>query len=103
MSEFGIAIVGSGDMGGVYAEAAARHVPGTRLAAIHGGRRAPGLAADYSVDHVAEYEDLLERPDVDGVLIAVPHALHRPFVEQAARARKHILVEKPLARDVGEC
>jgi predicted dehydrogenase len=103
MSDFGIAIVGSGDMGGVYAEAAARHVQGARLTAIHGGRGATTLAADYGVDNVAEYEDLLERDDVDGVLIALPHALHRPFTEQAARAGKHILCEKPLARDVAEC
>lgn len=102
MDEVGIAIVGSGDMGGVYAEAAARHVSGVRLVAIHGGRRAPGLAADYGVDHVAGYEDLLARPDVDAVLIALPHALHRAFVEAAARARKQILVEKPLALDTAE-
>jgi predicted dehydrogenase len=103
VDDIGVAIVGSGDMGGVYAEAAARHVPGARLVAISGGRRAPDLAAEYGVDHVADYDDLLERRDVDGVLIALPHALHRQFVEAAARARKHVLVEKPLGLDTSEC
>ena len=103
MDEIGIAIVGSGDMGGVYAEAAARHVTGARLVATSGGRRAAGLAADYGAEHVADYGDLLARPDVNGVLLAVPHALHRPMTVAAARAGKHVLVEKPMALNTAEC
>ena len=80
--------------------ATSRALAWPRSTAVAGRRPSPRTTAS---DHVAEYEDLLERPDVDGVLIALPHALHRPFVEQAARARKHVLVEKPLARDVAEC
>jgi predicted dehydrogenase len=100
---FGIAVVGSGDMGATYAEVAARHVPGARLIAVSGGRRAAGLAADYGVDHVEELRDLLARPDVDGIVLAVPHSLHRPYAVEVARAGKHVLVEKPMALSVGEC
>ena len=99
-----IAIVGSGDMGGVYAEAAARHVRGARLIAIHGGRRASALAADYGVDHVSDFEDLLERPEVDGVLIAVPHALHRPYQPIAGRTCRQARPRREaVARDIAEC
>jgi len=90
-------------MGGVYAEATARHVTGARLVAIHGGRRAPGLAADYGTEHVGNLEDLLARPDVDAVIIATPHVQHVGQVVAAARAGKHILVEKPMALDTAEC
>ena len=103
MTQVGVAIVGSGDMGGVYAEATARHVTGARLVAIHGGRRAPALAAEYGADHVASYNDLLGRADVDAVLIATPHAQHVDQVVAAARAGKAILVEKPMALDTAEC
>ncbi len=103
MPDVGIAVVGSGDMGGVYAEAASRRVDGARLVAISGGRRAPALAIDYGVSHVADYDDLLARSDVDAVLLAVPHALHLPMTLAAARAGKHILVEKPMALDTAEC
>jgi len=103
MDEVRIGIVGSGDMGGVYAEAAARHVTGARLVAIHGGRRAPDLAADYGVEHVASFDDLLARADIDAVVIATPHAQHVDQVVAAARAGKHVLVEKPMALDTAEC
>src|SRR5262245_46882490 len=103
MDEIQIGIVGSGDMGGVYAEATSRHVEGGRLVAIHGGRRAPGLAADYCVEHVACFDELLARRDVDAVIIATPHAQHVSQVVAAAQAGKHILVEKPMALDTAEC
>src|SRR3954447_3118738 len=67
MDSIGLAIVGSGDMGGVYAEAVARHVSGARLVAIHGGRRARALAAEYGVEHEDTLDRVLERRDVDGV------------------------------------
>ena len=103
MEQIRIAIVGSGDMGGVYAEATKHHVTGARLIAIHGGRRAAGLAAEYGADHVGAFEDLLARRDVDAVIIATPHLQHRAQVVAAARAGKHILVEKPMALDTAEC
>jgi predicted dehydrogenase len=99
----GIAVVGSGDMGGVYAEATVRHVTGARLVAIHGGRRAEGLALDYGAEHVASYEGLLARTDVDAVVVATPHAQHLGQVIAAAHAGKHILVEKPMALDTAQC
>ncbi len=103
MTQIGVGIVGSGDMGGVYAEAAARHVTGARLVAIHGGRRAAGLAAEYGAEYAASFDALLARPDVDGVLIATPHARHLEQVVAAAGAGKAILVEKPMALDTAEC
>ncbi|MHB0998680.1 MAG: Gfo/Idh/MocA family oxidoreductase [Armatimonadota bacterium] len=50
-----------------------------------------------------DYTDLLEQADVDAVDIILPHDLHLPATEAAARAGKHILVEKVMARNVWEC
>jgi predicted dehydrogenase len=44
----------------------------------------------------ADYRRLLENPEVDGVVITTPHALHAPMAIDALRAGKHVLVEKPL-------
>jgi myo-inositol 2-dehydrogenase/D-chiro-inositol 1-dehydrogenase len=90
-------------MGGVYAEATAQHVERARLVAVTGGRGAAGLAADYGADHAADLDALLARPDIDAVIIATPHAAHREQVIAAARAGKHILVEKPMALNTAEC
>lgn len=53
-------------------------------------------------DCVVEHERILDRRDVDAVLIATTQHWHGlPFV-QAAQAKKHIYVEKPLSHNVAE-
>lgn len=47
-------------------------------------------------------EELLEREDIDVVVVATPNALHLPVVEQAAKAQKHIYCDKPLALNLRE-
>lgn len=42
-------------------------------------------------------EDICADPDVEAVYIATPHQMHVDHVEIAAKAGKHVLVEKPLA------
>lgn len=98
-----IGLVGSGYMGRSYAECLRSYTTRGQLAAITGGSRAPKLAADYGVPHVASLPELLKRADVDAVLVATPHSAHLDQVLDAARARKHVLVEKPMALNVGQC
>lgn len=45
----------------------------------------------------ATVEDLAADPTVEAIYVATPHQLHAEHVEAAARHRKHILVDKPLA------
>lgn len=103
MTELRIALLGSGYMGRTYAECIVKHNSRARLVAISGGTRAPGLAADYGVDYVESYVDLLARKDVDAVLIATPHINHIDQALEAAQAGKHVLCEKPLATSVADC
>jgi phthalate 4,5-cis-dihydrodiol dehydrogenase len=52
-------------------------------------------AAGYS-----SFEEMLEHPGLDAVYIATPTQLHAQQVVQAARAGKHVLVEKPMAESL---
>ena len=45
----------------------------------------------------ADYRELLEQPDIDAVTIALPNYLHAPVAIAALKARKHVLLEKPMA------
>lgn len=44
-----------------------------------------------------DYRRLLDDPELDGVIITTPHALHAAMATDAVRAGKHVLVEKPMA------
>jgi predicted dehydrogenase len=50
-----------------------------------------------------EFARMLEDPAVEAVIIATADQFHVPLCIEAAAAGKHILVEKPLGVDVGEC
>ena len=50
----------------------------------------------------ATCEALVADPEVDVVYVATPNALHKDNVLAAARARKHVLCEKPLAMSVAD-
>jgi len=48
------------------------------------------------------WERLVERDDIDSVDICTHNALHMPIAVAAAEAGKHIICEKPIARDAEE-
>ena len=58
-----------------------------------------------TVEDVKTYSDpgdLLTSAAIDAVYVALPNKLHCPITLEAARHRKHVLCEKPLALDAGE-
>src|SRR5436309_866583 len=50
----------------------------------------------------ATYDDLLADPTVQAVYIATPHPFHAHWAIRAARAKKHLLVEKPIGLNAAE-
>lgn len=65
-------------------------------------RRDPVALGGYCATHefppAESLEALLDDPTVDAVLILTPPNARQPIVEAAARAGKHILMEKPVER-----
>src|SRR6476660_3978706 len=83
----GIALVGAGRIGTNHAAIVARQVPGARLVALADPVEiaAKRLAAELDADAV-DVETLLDRSDVDGVLITAPARSHTDLVVAAAAA-----------------
>jgi myo-inositol 2-dehydrogenase/D-chiro-inositol 1-dehydrogenase len=46
---------------------------------------------------------LLERPEIDAVVVALPCDMHAGVYEKTMRAGKHLYAEKPLGLSIGEC
>ncbi|KAI0528269.1 hypothetical protein F5B22DRAFT_641240 [Xylaria bambusicola] len=46
------------------------------------------------------YDDLLKREDIVGVIVALPIMDQPSFIEKALAAGKHVLAEKPIAKDL---
>jgi predicted dehydrogenase len=101
MADVGVGILGSGFMGRTWA-AAIGYAPGTRLVAVAGGRRAPGLAADVGV-RALEPDALLADSEVDLVLVLTPPRSHVEYAITAANHGKHVLIEKPMANTAADC
>ena len=95
-------VIGSGFMGLTHAAAIAK-TEGAELAAIAGGRRAAGLAEQYGVPVEPDAATLIDRADIDAIVITTPHHLHARDTLHAFAAGKHVLVEKPMATSLEDC
>ena len=73
---------------------------------VAGTTRTPAKAADFCREQgirlVDGYEQLLADREVDAVVLATPHSQHCGQIIAAARAGKHVFVEKPLGLDAKE-
>lgn len=65
--------------------------------------RADAYAREYGIPRAyGNYEKLLNDPAIEAVYIPLPQHLHCEYTVKAARAGKHVLVEKPSALTVAE-
>jgi len=110
--EVGVAVVGFGWMGQVHARAHARllqHYPDAplrpRLVAVadpEPTRRDLAVGAYGFVAAYADWAELLARDDVGVVSVTGPNYVHAEVGVAAARAGKHVWVEKPVGRDLAD-
>jgi predicted dehydrogenase len=96
-----VGIVGCGLVG----QRRAQHLAGARL--LHCADtdllRASQLASSsYGCTFGTDWRELLDRTDIDALIVATPHDVQAGIVRAAISAGKHVLVEKPSARNVDE-
>ncbi len=71
-------------------------------AAEHNAEKAKPLESHFGVSCSADYDAVLEDPNVDVVSIATDFYLKRRLITKAVACGKHVLVDKSLARTVRE-
>src|SRR5580658_6686035 len=105
MRKLGVGVLGVGEMGKRHAENLRRLVPEARLVAIAdaSAERAPMVAEELEIENwYSSLQAMLERKDLDAVLIATPDKFHAKAVQTAVRAGKDVLCEKPLALNLND-
>ena len=97
-------ILGTGNIAGQFAEALGGAHRGE--AAAVASRKTESARAFAKAHNIARayghYDELLTDPAVDAVYLALPNSMHHEWVLKALRAGKHVLNEKPFARDAAE-
>ena len=64
--------------------------------------KAKKLASHFKAEFFDDHKPLLDRKDIDIVIISTLHNSLAELTHQFMLAGKHVLVEKPSARDLGE-
>jgi predicted dehydrogenase len=100
-----IALIGSGGMG-VQDTITALGVPGTKIVAacdLYDGRLKEAKTR-WGTDlfTTRSYKEVLNRKDVDAVIIATPDHWHQQISIDAMRAGKHVYCEKPMVHSILE-
>lgn len=100
-----IALIGSGGMG-VADTITCLTVPGVKLVAVcdlYDGRLAEAKKRwGNDIYTTRDYREILERKDVDAVIIATPDFWHKDISVAAMNKGKHVYCEKPMVHDISE-
>lgn len=104
-----IALVGLGRYAGYLAEGlqTAQHC---RLAGIVTGTPAKAIdwkkrynIPDKNIYNYQNFDDIANNKDIDLIYVVLPNAMHKEYVLRAAKAGKHVIVEKPMAITEQDC
>ena len=101
-----VCLVGAGRAGKVHANSLARHLPdGELVAIVDPAREALEAACDeFGVERRFEsLEAALDWGQFEAVAISTPTFTHKSLAVMAAKAGKHVFVEKPMALSLEEC
>jgi myo-inositol 2-dehydrogenase / D-chiro-inositol 1-dehydrogenase len=104
-TSLGFGLIGFGAWGRFHADAIAK-TRGAELRAIAARSDTRRRAAQDAFPHaqiVADYRELLARPDIEVVDVVVPSYLHHEIASAALAACKHLLLEKPMALSLRDC
>ena len=104
MAKLGVGIIGAGSFGELHIETYKSLADVEVVAASDvNPSRLQEIARKYSIPHTyRDAAELCARNDIELVTIATPEALHLQPVLAAAGARKHILLEKPIATTLAD-
>src|SRR5688572_5866660 len=76
-------------------------VPGTPAKAV--AWKAKYNLPDKNIYDYQNFDEIASNKEIDLVYVVLPNAMHKEFTIRAAKAGKHVIVEKPMAITVSDC
>ena len=103
LQKIGFAIIGTGSIAHKHAEGILKN-KGAELVAVRSRdkERAEAFAQKYNIKAYTDYNELLKNPRVNAVDLVGVNNTHAELGMIAAHAKKHVLVEKPIAVSMKE-
>ncbi len=98
-----VGVIGTGRIGTLHARNLAGRIPGVRLEAVSDvvAAAAEKCAAELGVaEALTDHRRILDRKDIDAVIICSSTDTHARMIGEAAEAGKHIFCEKPIDHDL---
>ena len=105
MSKTKVALLGAGFIADIHIESYHRFVPDAEVVAVFTRRpeRAKAFAKKHGIARwFADLDKAITGSGCDVVDVCIPNFLHHRAVLAAAGAGKHVIIEKPLAMNLGE-
>ena len=102
MLRFGI--IGAGIISGRHLKSLSKN-PWTQIVSVAdiNMEKAQQAADEYRISAYKDYREMLDREELDAVIINLPHFLHEESTIECAGRGIHVLVEKPMAVSVEAC
>jgi predicted dehydrogenase len=104
-----VALVGLGRYAGILADGlqASRYCQLAGVVTGHPAKAATWKAKynlpEKNIYNYENFDAVADNPDIDLIYVVLPNALHKEYTIRAARARKHVICEKPMAISSQEC
>ncbi|MCU0405201.1 MAG: Gfo/Idh/MocA family oxidoreductase, partial [Chitinophagaceae bacterium] len=97
-----VGLVGFGMSGRVFHAPFLHTLPEYELIAVVERNRNEAEKVYPYIETLRSIEQLLQRDDIDLVVITTPNETHYPYTMQALEAGKHVVLEKPFANNSKE-
>jgi myo-inositol 2-dehydrogenase/D-chiro-inositol 1-dehydrogenase len=104
MKKVRVGLVGSGFVSTIHA-ASLKRVVGAEMVAVMSptGDHAEKFAKKHGIGRSFRgFGKFIALEEMDVIVLGCPNHLHCPYTEEAAKAGKHVICEKPLARNLQE-
>ena len=102
MKTIGYGIVGTGYFGAELGRIM-QEQEGAKIVAVLDPENGETIAQELGCAVETDLDALCARPDVDALIVATPNYLHKEPVLTAARHKKHVFCEKPIALRYADC